>query len=79
MSTGGAHLPFISGFSAYVTLKLAAIRFFEYLQFENPTLRGFPDSSWHDFIRYTGKVGPSSDGYWRQVVLNLLITRLAFF
>ena len=41
ISAGLAHAPPNSGFSAYSTSKMANIKFFEYVQFEEPKLRVF--------------------------------------
>lgn len=37
--SGACHVPFVPGFSAYATSKLAAARVFEYFQHEHPHLR----------------------------------------
>ncbi|KAL7912404.1 hypothetical protein GGI35DRAFT_440167 [Trichoderma velutinum] len=38
-STGVAHLPFMPGMTGYATSKIAATKFFEYVQAENPDLQ----------------------------------------
>ncbi len=64
VNSAAAHVPYVSGFSAYSTAKIASARFMEYLQHEEPDLRVFnlhPGTILTDMARKAGKVETEDD------------------